>query len=132
MSIVHSSHYVVREYECDAHGHLNQANYIRYMQEAALDASAAVGYPKARYETMNRLWLARHTRIEYLLPLFYGEPVTVKTWVADFRQVRSLRRYEFYRETDLVARAATDWVYLERDFRPAVDTIYRIDRSLQW
>jgi acyl-CoA thioester hydrolase len=115
MSIVHSSHFVVREYECDAYGHLNQANYARYMQESALAASAAVGYSRARYEALNRLWLARRTEIEYLQPLYYDDTVTIKTWVADFRQVRSLRRYEFFREGVLVARAATDWVYLVRD-----------------
>ncbi len=34
----------VRSYECDGYGHVNHANYLRYMQEAAFDASAAAGY----------------------------------------------------------------------------------------
>ncbi len=112
---VHTSYFVLREYECDAYGHLNQANYARFMQEAAIQASAAVGYDVARYEAMRRVWVARQTEIEYLQPLVYGDTVALKTWVADFRQVRSLRRYEFYRDETLMARATTDWVYLDRD-----------------
>ncbi|MBZ0299475.1 MAG: thioesterase family protein [Anaerolineae bacterium] len=117
MAVVYTGRWVVRDYECDAYGHLNNANYVRYMQEAAFAASAAVGYPKARYEALQRLWLARETEIEYLQPLHDGDEVEITTWVADFRQVRSLRRYEFRRagEDALVARASTDWVYLDRD-----------------
>ena len=46
----------------DSYGHLNNANYIHYMEEAAFQASTAVGYSKARYEAMGTLWLARETR----------------------------------------------------------------------
>lgn len=112
----------VRHYECDAYGHLNNANYLRYMEEAAFDATAAVGYSKARYQAMGRLWLARETEIEYLQPARYGDVLEVRTWVADFRRVRSIRRYEFRRAgtDELVAQASTDWVYLDAaTLRPA-------------
>lgn len=51
----------IRHYECDAYGHVNHANYLRYMQEAAFDASAAVGYDFEHYRAMGRLWLVRET-----------------------------------------------------------------------
>lgn len=107
----------VRHYECDALGHLNNANYLRYMEEAAFNASAEVGYPKARYEDIGYLWLARETEIEFLQPLRYGDIVEVKTWVGDLRRVRSIRRYEFRvaGSEALYARASTDWVYIQRD-----------------
>ena len=120
MSIISTSQFTIRDYECDAYGHLNHANYIRLMQEAAFDASIMVGYPKTRYEAMNRLWLARETTIEYQAPLFYGDVVTIKTWVADFRGVRSLRQYEFYRGDERVAKAQTDWVFLDSEISKVV------------
>lgn len=120
MPITNTSHYRVRHYECDANGHLNHANYLRYMEEAAFEASAAVGYSRARFEALGTLWLARETYIEYLHPLYYGDEVRIVTWAADFRQVRSIRKYEFYRGEELVAQAQTDWVYLDRQTgRPA-------------
>ncbi len=109
--------YPIRFYECDTYGHLNHANYVRLMQEAAFDAADAVGFGKATYEAMGYVWLAHETQIEYLQPVQYGDQLEITTWVADFRQVRSLRRYEFRKagSPDLVARASTDWVYVNRE-----------------
>jgi acyl-CoA thioester hydrolase len=88
---------------------------MRYAQETAFDASAAAGYDMERYTELDRLWLARESEIEYLHPLRYGDSVQVKTWVVDFRRVRSIRAYEFRQVAsgELVARAFTDWVHLE-------------------
>lgn len=122
MPLTHRRTFRVRHYECDAYGHVNQANYLRYMQEAAFDASAEAGYSFARYEQMRRLWLVRETEIEYLAPLHYGDSVQVTTWVEDFRRVRSRRAYELHHAASgrLVARGRTDWAFLDMDTgRPA-------------
>src|SRR5574337_297229 len=106
----------VRSYECDAYGHVNNANYLRYMQEAAFDASAAVGYDVKRYEELGQYWLVRETEIEYFKPLKYGDEFEIKTWVVDFRRVRSRRTYEFRLtgSAEIMARGLTDWVYLDQ------------------
>jgi acyl-CoA thioester hydrolase len=112
----------VRHYECDAYGHVNHANYVRYMQETAFDASAAVGYQIDRYREMGFQWLIRETDITYLRPLIYGDTVIVRTWVDDFRRVRSRRRYELRLEAsgEPVATASTEWIYLNSEtLRPA-------------
>jgi acyl-CoA thioester hydrolase len=112
----------VRHYECDAYGHVNHANYLRYMQETAFDASAAAGYDLARYAAIGCQWLIRETEIEYLRPLRYGDSLQVTTWVADFRRVRSWRAYEFRHAVsgELVARAQTDWAFMDTSSgRPA-------------
>jgi acyl-CoA thioester hydrolase len=122
MPHVHERAFVVRHYECDAYGHVNHANYLRYMQEAAYSASADAGYDMHRLFAMNRIWLIRETDITYHEPLVYGDTVVVKTYVQDFRRVRSRRAYEL-RKADsdaLVATATTDWVFLDRKtHRPA-------------
>ena len=128
MPYVHHQDFPVRHYECDMYGEVNHANYLRYMQEAAFGASAAVGYSPARYAELKLQWLAYETDIEYLAPLLYEDTVSVKTWVHDFRRVRSLRHYELTRNGQIVARASTDWVLidLERMFpatipQPVID-----------
>ena len=113
----------IRAYECDAYGHVNHANYLRFMQEAAIEASADVGYDTHRYNETGLFWLIRETDISYHAPLFYGDSLTVRTWIADFRRVRSRRMYEFLRagDSEPVALASTDWVLLERaNLRPVV------------
>jgi len=123
MPPMHTSAFKVRFYECDPYGHVNNANYLRYMQEAAFEASAAVGYDVQRYAQMERVWYAHATDIEYLRPVKYGDTVTVTTWVMDFRRVTSRRAYELRSTTtgELVARATTDWAFLDAATRkPAV------------
>ncbi|MEJ2209670.1 MAG: thioesterase [Anaerolineae bacterium] len=127
MPLTHVRALRVRHYECGPDGLVRAANYLRYMQEAAFDASAAAGYDMERYEAMGCHWLIRETEIEYHRSLRYGQEVEVKTWVADFRRVRSRRAYEFRLPAEgglaagaLVARAHTDWVFLDtHTLRPA-------------
>ncbi|MBN1202663.1 MAG: thioesterase family protein [Anaerolineae bacterium] len=115
MPLVHERPFRVRHYECDALGQVHHATRLRYMQEAAMDASAAAGYDLNWYEATGHQWLIRETRLHNFAPLRYGDTVIVRTWVADFRRVRSRRIYEM-RHADggaLVARAQTDWVYMD-------------------
>ena len=60
-------------------------------------------------------WVVREHRIEYLLPAFAGEEIEIKTWVENIRRVRSLRKYEFVRNTDgkTLVRGETDWVFVD-------------------
>jgi acyl-CoA thioester hydrolase len=115
MPLTHTSTLRVRYYECDPYGHVNNTNYLRYLEEAAFDASAAAGFDIARYQAMNRMWLVRETDIEYLRPLRYGDTVAIKTWIADFRRVQSRRMYELTNVAtgELAARAHTDWVFVD-------------------
>lgn len=115
MPLTHTRTFRVRFYECDPYGHLNHSNYVRYMQETAFDASAAAGYDTVRYAAMGRYWLVHDTEVEYLSSLRYGDTVEVKTWVVDFRHVRSLRAYELSRAgtDEVVARGTSDWVFMD-------------------
>lgn len=115
MPPIHHSLFPVRFYECDAYGHLNNAVYLRYMQEAAFNASASLGYDVDRYNQMGRAWVARLSEIQYLRPVRYADTVVVSTWVQDFKRVRSLRAYEMRLQgsEELVARGWTDWVFVE-------------------
>lgn len=121
MPLIHERTFRVRFYECDAYGHVNHANYLRYMQETAFDASAAAGYDFSCYNEINRFWLIRETDITYMRPLTYGDSVVVKTWVLDFQRVRSRRAYELrdLATSEMVAQATTEWVFLDsQSLRP--------------
>jgi len=115
MPLTHTSTFKVRFYECDAYGHVNNTNYLRYMQEAAFDASAAVGYDTKRYDELGRAWHVHATDIDYLRPLKYGDTVEVTTWIHDCRRVSSRRAYELrsVHTGELVAKAMTDWAFLD-------------------
>jgi acyl-CoA thioester hydrolase len=98
----------------DGQGHVNNLEYVRWMQEAALAHSAAQGWPSARYRELGAGWVVRSHKIEYLQAAFAGDQIVVYTWVADFRKIRSLRKYKMVRLGDgaTVAEAETDWAFI--------------------
>ncbi|MEW5869217.1 MAG: thioesterase family protein [Chloroflexota bacterium] len=114
MPATHIESFRVRSYECNAFGYFTLVNCLRWMQEAAFAASAAVGFDFARYDQFGHLWLIRETRVEYLAPLQFNNEVEIKTWVVDFQRFRSLRAYEVRHSQSgaLAASGQTDWIYL--------------------
>jgi acyl-CoA thioester hydrolase len=98
----------------DRNRHVNNVAYVQWMQEAALQHSASTGCTRMT-EAIGATWVARMHHIEYLSPAFAGEAITVLTWVANFRKVRSLRRYKFVRAADekVLAQGETDWVLVD-------------------
>lgn len=116
-AIFHFAH-AVRDDEIDAViGHVNNLAYLKWMQTAAMAHSAAQGWPTEAYAKLGAGWVVPSHQIEYLRPAFPGDEIVVRTWVADFKKVTSLRRYEIVRgagESEIVlAKAATDWVFIQ-------------------
>jgi acyl-CoA thioester hydrolase len=99
----------------DVNGHVNNLTYLRWMQESAIEHSAAQGWPVERYLALGAGWVVRSHFIEYLAPAFAGETLTLLTWVAGLERWRSPRRFLFWRARDrkVVARAETLWVFVE-------------------
>jgi acyl-CoA thioester hydrolase len=111
----HSSHFRVNIFDLDAYGELRPNGLLRFLQQAASDASAAVGFDVEWYERAGALWVIRRTIVDFLAPILYRDDLEVRTWVADIRRVRSQREYEVRRGRDatVVARGSTDWVYID-------------------
>ena len=105
---------VVREGALDENGHVNNVQYVQWMQDAAIRHSDSVGCSRVTKEE-GATWVARSHAVEYLRPAFLGDRITVETWVCDHRRVRSLRKYRFVREADgeVLARGETDWVFVD-------------------
>ena len=98
----------------DENGHVNNVEYVRWMQEAATQHAEAAGCLQAT-KAAGASWIVRSHQIEYLRPMFAGDEVCILTWVANFRKVRSLRKYKFIRSVDdaVLAQGATDWVLID-------------------
>ena len=98
----------------DRNGHVNNVAYVQWMQDAAVAHARTSGCTQVT-RTLGATWVVRTHQIEYLRPVFAGDSVTVLTWVANFRKVRSLRKYKLVRAADqaVVAEAETDWVFVD-------------------
>lgn len=114
--VFHFEH-VVRDDEIDTViGHVNNLAYLKWMQSAAIAHSTAQGWPTEAYQRLGAGWVVRSHEIEYLRPAFPNDEIIVRTWVADFKKVTSLRRYEVVRgagqDETVLAVAATDWAFI--------------------
>lgn len=99
----------------DVNGHVNNLVYLQWMQDAAIEHSSQQGWPLERYQRSGTGWVVRSHFIEYLLPAFAGESLSLLTWVTGFRRHTSPRKFTFWRPRDqqVVARAETIWVFVD-------------------
>lgn len=104
---------VPREAE-DQNGHVNNIEYLRWMQDAAIQHADTRGCTKATNDA-GATWVIRSHKIEYFKPAFAGDHVIVLTWVSNLRRVLSLRKYRIIRQPDnaLLAEGETDWVFVD-------------------
>lgn len=107
--------FTVPEASIDVNRHVNHLEYLRWMQDVAIEHSAARGWPQKRYQAARIAWVVRSHSIEYLRPAFAGDALSLLTWVADLRPRSSLRKYLLGRASDrqVLARAETRWVLVD-------------------
>jgi acyl-CoA thioester hydrolase len=100
----------------DELGHVSNLKYIAWMQDIAIQHSAAQDWPVERYLRSGAVWVVRSHFITYVRPAFEGETITLQTWVAEIKQRSSLRKYLVLRANDqsVLVEAETNWVYIDR------------------
>jgi acyl-CoA thioester hydrolase len=99
--------------DVDFLGELKIAALLGLLEQAAVEASTAVGFDADRYTREGRIWIIRRTRLQRFVPVGGGDHLEVETHVRDFRRARSLRQYTVRRGETVVASASTDWVYCD-------------------
>ncbi|MFQ5924315.1 MAG: acyl-[acyl-carrier-protein] thioesterase, partial [Anaerolineales bacterium] len=93
--------------DVDPFGHLNNAAYLSYTQEAAIEAGLAYGVTHASSLEAGLGWALKRSRIEYLRPALPDEELRIETWLTSLRQASAVRCYSVTRLSDgeQVARA---------------------------
>jgi acyl-CoA thioester hydrolase len=105
----------VRPEDIDELGHASNLVYLRWVVEAALAHSTALGLGQSAYLARGEVWVVRSHHIEYLRPALVGERLSVETQVASMAAASSVRRTRILRASDgaELCRASTDWVFLD-------------------
>ena len=99
--------------DIDELGHVNNAVWVRWIQDVATahwHAVAAPGHHNAY------VWLIVRHEIDYLRALKAGETVTARTWVADAPRGAKFDRLMEFAGADgrIHVRARTTWAILDR------------------
>src|SRR4051812_7460207 len=124
----------------DVLGHVNNAVYLHYLEQTAIEHSATLGYTSERLGALGGLFVAHRHEIDYLRPAVAGDLLQVVTWVGGMTGARAQREYAIARRdmpadgrlpadgliaagaapaATLLVRAHTDWVWVGvADHRP--------------
>ena len=86
---------------------------LEWCQDAATRASAAAGYPTARYVEMEAAWYIRAIVLQLPGSFDFDEEIEVQTWVSHRRRFRSIREYLVYGNGEAKARASAEWMFLK-------------------
>ena len=111
---IYTYEFTVAETALDQNGHVNNVNYVQWMQDAAIRHYEFIGGIPLTLAA-GATWVVRSHHVDYLRPAFAGECIEVRTWVVNIRRARSLRRYRFIRKADgkLLVKGETDWVFVD-------------------
>lgn len=91
----------VRFHECDPLGHVNNAVYLNYLEQAAIDHAAEAGWPQSRLEAeVGAVFMAARHEIDYLRPVVAGDRLVVVTWPEQMGMATALRRYVIRRAAE--------------------------------
>jgi acyl-CoA thioester hydrolase len=105
----------VGEADLDELGHANNIGYLRWLQDAAVAHSRAVGLGYERYVELGGVFVVRRHEIDYLRPALRGDRLEVRTFVGTVMAAKSERRYDIVRLQDeaVLARAVTIWGFVD-------------------
>lgn len=113
MAAIFSKEITVGPESIDMLKHVNNREYLRWMEEAAIAHAASLGWTTEEYLKRREVWVVREHWIEYLRPTYLGDKLTMYTWVQNVSGSRSLRRYALVKDNRLVSCGATEWAYID-------------------
>ena len=111
----------VRVYELDVNGHVNNAVYLNYAEQAATEHAEAVGFGRAWTAARGGGWVVRRHEVTYLRPATFGDELAITTCIEQIRGARGIRRTHITRPTDGagIVEILTEWVWVRlADGRP--------------
>lgn len=133
----HSEQWRVRTFELDSNGHVNNAVYLNYAEQVAVDHAEALGYGREWAERHQVAWAVREHHVVYHRPAVYRDLLRLTTRVQSMSGVRATRYTAIRREPDgeLLAEVTTQWVCLklpeQRPTRIPPDLMGAYARDLQ-
>jgi len=105
----------VRHYEMDVLGHVNNAVYQNYLEQAAVEHAQILGYSLAQCRKLGGVFVMRRIEIDYLRPAMADDILEITTWLQQMKGTRAIRRYEIHRVGDVqpLVMAEAIWVWVD-------------------
>jgi acyl-CoA thioester hydrolase len=104
--------------DLDAYNHVNNAVYVRWLDECAWAHSTALNLPPEACLTTRRGMAVWRTQLNYLAAAYEGDELELGTWIVwSDRKLRCDRRFQLMRRSDgrTLLRALVHYVCIDLD-----------------
>lgn len=92
----------------------------RLCQEVAVQDAIRVGWPPSRFAEERVAFVVTRMVVAHRREILYGDALTARTWVRDFRRgLLTRRQVELFDEGGTLAEATQEWVHVNASLRPA-------------
>jgi acyl-CoA thioester hydrolase len=115
----HRTDIVVRSYECDSYGHVNNAVYLNYLEVARHDLLASLGLDIAVLRAAGRGLVVARIDIRYRRPVVGGDSLAVYSRPIKRLRVGGVMEQRILKGDEVVAEAEVTWVSIDRAGRAA-------------
>lgn len=103
----------VRTYECDSYGHVNNANYLHYLEYGRHEFLKDAGFDYKRAVDAGFGVFVARIDIEYKIPAVTDDLLTIRTWPVKKGAVSGTFAQEIRRGGDLLAAAKVTWAFVD-------------------
>lgn len=112
--VCHTVRWPVRNYELDSNGHVNNAVYLNWAEQMAMEHAELAGYGRAWSRAQGGWWLVHRNLVTYHRPARFGDVVELTVRVIYLRGSRGVRQTEICRAADreVLAEVVTEWVWV--------------------
>jgi acyl-CoA thioester hydrolase len=108
----------VRTYECDSYGHVNNANYLHYLEFGRHEYLRTIGfdYPKA-VKAGYGIYIAR-VEIDYKKPATTDDELVIQSWPVKKGAVSGVIAQKITRGEDTIVEAKVTWAFVNSSGNP--------------
>ncbi len=116
--MIHRYTLKVRSYELDGNNHVNNANYLNYLEAARISFLEDIGINyKAFFIGGYRLFVTKIC-ISYKIPAEVNDEITIETHPIKRRKTSGIFRQTLMRGTDVLTEADVTWVCVNEQGKP--------------
>jgi acyl-CoA thioester hydrolase len=115
----HRCRHTVRSYELDSYGHVNNANYLNYLEYGRICFLNSCGFSYQDFRETGYALVVTRVEIDYRAPASHGDVLDITTSPKAKRLVGGTFSQVIQRKHVIVAEALVSWVCLNPSGRPS-------------
>ncbi len=116
--MVYKTKLSVRTYECDGYGHVNNANYLNYLEFARWDFLKQIGFDnEAILKGGYGVYVAR-IEIDYKKSARADDELVIHTWALKKGAVSGVLQQQILRGEEIIVEAKVTWAFVDKNGLP--------------